>query len=97
MLIGRKYKLESDTLNVTLSCRQKPRKGSKVKGWRPIAYFANCQNALKHLVNLEVMDTGLTDLKTVVEKVDELHRLIDGLKALPELQRATQSHSKSDS
>jgi hypothetical protein len=87
MLIGDKYKVESDTLNVTLYYKQKPRKSSEVERWRPFAYFSSPKCALKHLINLEVMETGLTDLKSVVEKIDELYRLVDTLKGLPELQR----------
>jgi len=79
MLIGKKYKIESDTYNVTLY-----EKGvSKVRGntyWRPIAYFATVKNALEYLINLEVNQTGLKDLKTVSKKIDELIGLVRGLK-----------------
>ena len=72
MLIGDRYKIESDSLNITLY-----RKGtSKVNGnnyWRPISYFSTVGNALEGLVDLEVAETGLKDLRTVVEKQKELY------------------------
>jgi len=79
MLIGDKYKIESDSLNVTL---YKPVKVKKTDGirWQPIAYFSSFENALKHLVDLEVMETGLKDFRAVVEKQKELYQLIRGLK-----------------
>ena len=79
MLICDKYKIESDSLNITLY-----QKGiSKTSGnvyWRPIAYFSSVANALDHLVDLEVAETGLKDFRAVLEKQKELHQLIRGLK-----------------
>lgn len=83
MLVGDKYKVESDSLNVTLYKKESIKKGGI--RWRATAYFSNPKNALEHLVNLEVMDTGLKDLKTVVKKQEELYDLINSLKGLPEL------------
>lgn len=79
MLIGDSYKIESDSLNVTL---YKPVKVKKTNGirWQPIAYFSTVENALKHLVDLEIMVTGLKDYRAVVEKQKELYKLINGLK-----------------
>ena len=42
------------------------------------------KKALDHLVKLEAMENGMKDLETVVEKIEELHRLISSLKGLPE-------------
>lgn len=78
MLIGKNYKIESDTLNVILSKRSVAQSG-KNKGqelWTQIAYFSNIENALKHLADLEIHGTGLTDLKTVLKKQEELYKLI---------------------
>ena len=78
MLIGDKYKVEADSLNVTLF---KPVKVKKTDGirWQPIAYFSSLENMLNHLVDLEVMETGLKDFRAVIEKQKELYRLIKGL------------------
>ena len=83
MLIGKKYKIESDSLNVTLYQKVNVKKTGGIR-WQPIAYFSSPQNALDHLVKLEAMENGMKDLETVVEKIEELHRLISSLKGLPE-------------
>lgn len=86
MQIGEKYRIESDDLNVTLYCRMNPRKNRSglSAGWRAIGFFSNVKDALKHLVNLEVMETGMKDLETVVKKQEELFHLIKSLEMPPE-------------
>jgi len=79
MLIGENIKIESDDLNVTLYQKGTSKNSGKVY-WRPIAYFSCVENALKHLVDLAVMKTGLKDYRAVVEKQKELYQLIKGLK-----------------
>ncbi len=74
MLIGKDYKIETDKLNVTLSKGHISKKG--VESWYEIGYFSSIQNALKHLVNLEVQETGLKDIRTVIAKIEELYKLI---------------------
>ena len=82
MLIG-KYKIDSDSENVTLykSVNNKTTGGIR---WQPIAYFSSYQNALEGLIDQEVMATGLTDLKTVVKKQNELFDLVKQLGNIPE-------------
>ncbi len=83
MLIGDKYKIESDSLNVTLYEKAKSKKPG-VTTWRAIAFFSSPKNALHHLVDMQVMETGLKDLRAVVEKQNELYQLVNSLKGLPE-------------
>jgi len=83
MLIGGKYKVESDSLNVTLSKKEIAKKTGFIR-WRPIAYFSHLSDALDYLVDLEVKETGLKDLRVIVEKQKELYQLIEGLKHRPE-------------
>jgi hypothetical protein len=83
MLVGQKYKIESDSLNVTLYEKTKGKKPDSTT-WRAIGFFSSPQNALQHLVTLGVMKTGLKDLKTVIEKLEELYGLINSLEYLPE-------------
>lgn len=83
MLVGDKYKIESDTYNVTLYKRVRVKKTGGIR-WQPIAYFANLHNALRYLVDLEVMETGMADLKTVVKKQGELYTLVNSLKGMPD-------------
>lgn len=79
MLIGDKYKVESDSLSVTLYQKGETKDTGNVY-WRPIAYFSNPKNALNHLVDLELAETGLKDFRAVVEKQNEIYQLISGLK-----------------
>jgi hypothetical protein len=81
MLISENYRIESDNLNVTL---YEKTKNEKRTTWRAIGFFATPQNALQHLVNLGVMETGMQDLKTVVKKLEELYDLMNTLEYLPE-------------
>ena len=83
MIIGDKYKIESDNLNVTLYEKAKS-KNPGIKAWQAIAFFSNPHTALHHLVTLGVMETKMKDLKTVCEKLDELYPLVNTLKGLPE-------------
>lgn len=92
MLIGDKYKLESDERNITLheklvmtGERVPSAKGKEI--WRAIAYFGTPQNALDYLVDKEIMETGFKDFETVCKKQDELYQLIQGLpnELLPQL------------
>jgi hypothetical protein len=79
MLVGDKYKVESDSLNITLFQKGTSKNSGKVY-WQPIAYFSCFENALDHLVDLEVMKTELKDYQSVVEKQKELYQLIKSLK-----------------
>ncbi len=78
MLIGDKYKVESDPLNVTLYKKEISRKTSAIR-WRPIAYFATIKNALEYMISLEVNETGLKDLAAVSKKLDEVLGVVRGL------------------
>jgi len=89
MLLGRKYKIESDSLNVTLFQKQTSKKTGNVY-WRSIAYFSSPQNALKYLANQTAMQTELKELETVVKKLDEIYDLINRLELSSEvLQRCS--------
>jgi len=78
MLIGDKYKIESDSLNIIFFRRTKSKKNGSDR-WRAEAYFATVKNALTYLVDMEVRETGLQDLKQVTKKQDELYALIKSL------------------
>jgi len=79
MNIGKNYKIESDAMNVTVYQRQ-VRKKDKSEYWKAISYFANVKNALKFIADLEVNETGMGDVKTVIKKQEEIYTLIDSLK-----------------
>lgn len=78
MLIGKDYKIEADSLNVTLYERRITKKGKEY--WKAIGFFSRFGNALKSLVDLRVRGTGLRDFNMVCQKQDELYKLIDSLK-----------------
>ncbi len=88
MNVGRKYKIESDALNIMVSLKKTTKK-TKKEYWISIAYFSSVKNALKYMVDLEVNETGLKELKEVARKQEELYRLIEGLKTPQETLRAT--------
>ncbi len=74
MLIGDRYKIEADNLNVTLY-----QQGKSKTYWRPVAYFATVENALIGLADLAIAETGLKDFRAVVAKQNEIYQLIKGL------------------
>jgi hypothetical protein len=79
--IGDDYAIGSNSLNVILFEKHTGQRG-KSKGkelWRERAYFSTPQNALDYLVELKIRKTDLKDLKTVCEKIDEIHTLITNL------------------
>ena len=79
MLIGKDYKVESDSLNVSLYERRVTEKEQK-EYWVAIKHFSSLGNALKALVDMKVKETKLENFRAVCEKQDELHKLIDSLK-----------------
>jgi hypothetical protein len=79
MLIGKKYKVGSDAMNVILYEKEITKKNGDIR-WRPMAYFSNIKYALRYLVNLELKTTGLKDLETVNRKQQEILALINNLK-----------------
>ena len=94
MLIGKKIKIESDSMNVILSRKVKrEKKGTKEKydAWEILGYFSTVGNAIHALVNLQVAETELKDLKTVVAEIEKLHHMIE---SLPETYRAVRDGMK---
>ena len=80
MLIDNNWKIESDTLNVTLLKRKSlPAKNGTPAhdNWKVQGYYLNVENALHAMVDLRINDTGLTDLKVIVEAIEEVHNLIE--------------------
>ncbi len=82
MLIGKRYKIESDELNITLyeKIKKTYKKGNKAGQselvWQVLGYYSSVANALMGLVNMEVMKTGLKDLDSVMKRIDELEKMI---------------------
>ena len=81
--INRNYRIEADSLNVTLCQREISKNTRGEERWRRVAYFSTCESALKALVDMEIRGTGLEDLKQVATKIQELKTTIDNLKPPP--------------
>jgi len=75
MLIGDNWKVESDELNITL-CKKGINKKTGEDYWRAHSYYSSISNALKGIIDLGIRDTGLEDLETVLQKIEELKNLI---------------------
>ncbi len=73
MAIGQDWRVGADTLNIILYRRQVNKKTGK-EYWRAHSYYATVTNALGELVNQGVRDTELADLKTVYDKIEQLHK-----------------------
>ena len=81
MLIGKKYKLEGDALNITLSEKVINARGKNIGGerWIALGYFSKPQHALEALVDLKVRETKLKDIKEVCRTQQELYDMIKKL------------------
>ena len=66
------YAIGANRFNIILYERRK-------KSWREIGFFSTPQNALEGLADLEIRKTELKDLKTVCDKISELHSMIQSL------------------
>lgn len=78
MKIGTKFQIVSDALNVTVQERLYNKKQG-VHYWSNIAYFSTPKHALKFIVDNEIMGAGLDDFVKVIEEIDKLYKLIEGL------------------
>jgi len=77
MLIGDKYKVESDEMQYIISASYTAGVNSKLAGqvlWKTVAYFKTLSEAIKWLVDREIRGTGLVDLLEVNKKIEELKR-----------------------
>ena len=73
LAIGQNWRVGADALNIILYWRQVNKKTGK-EYWRAHSYFGTVANALVELVNQGVRDTELADLKTVCDKIEQLHK-----------------------
>ena len=82
MLLGKKWKIESDNLNVMLLKRvlRKPKDKPSHYDWVVEGYYSDVSNALKGLADMGINETKLKDLETVVKKQGEIYRLIEQIK-----------------
>jgi hypothetical protein len=76
VIVGGNWKVATlgDGMNITVSRLQG-------KTWKPEGYFMTLHNAFKYLVDQQVRESDLTDLKAVIEKIEKLKADILGIAA----------------
>ncbi len=82
MLVGKSWKIETDSTNVILlrkSVRTNKSTGEKYDNWSIFGYFASVKHALHALVEQGVRDANLVDLRVLDAKLDVLHQDIECL------------------
>ena len=90
-----KYRIMADPLNIILQEKKvitgegRGRPTQKEKGteyWNNIAFFSNPKNALDYIIEKEIKESWVDDLKEVVKGMDKLYQAIQGIKLdlLPE-------------
>jgi len=91
-----KYRLAADPLNIIVQEKRiitgkgRGRPTSKQVGeeyWNNIAFFSNPKNALDYIIEKEIRESWVDDLKEIVSKTERLYRSIKDIKleALPQL------------
>lgn len=84
MLIGKKYKVESDANNLILMIKTVSKKNN-TESWRTIGYFYDFRELLKFMADNEIKGTGLPNLQIVSKTQDDIFQLINSLeKVTPE-------------
>jgi len=80
MQIDKDWRIKSDSLNVVLEHRERvPERGEKPEHdrWYVIGYYSSPKEALHAMVDQRVRDTGLKELKEIVQAIETVHNLID--------------------
>ena len=101
MEINNRYRIESDSLNITLLERSKNKDGGESDNYTAEGHFFSVGEALKYLVTNEIKGTGMKDFKIIAAKIEELEELIDKLSAskitVQDILRDSNKCSKDDS
>lgn len=84
MRINEDYRiLAEDKMNIQLQRRKvvqdKQSKNYGKETWTTQAYCCSFKSALKTFLDWEVNETGLKDLETIINKIEEVQRSIDNL------------------
>lgn len=78
MQINDLYRIESDDTNIILQ-RRKLKENGTYTAYTNIGYHSTIKQALMWLVKKDVQGTGMKDLETINNKIEELNTLILGL------------------
>jgi len=83
-----KYRLSADSVNIILQKKQTITGTGKKKPtirevgdiyWSNIAFFSNPKNALKYIIENEIRELWVGDLKEVVKRMDKLEKMVSGI------------------
>ncbi len=73
--VSKKYRLSSDKFNIILQEKYHNKKLNTII-WDSIAYFSTPQNALNYILEQEIREFWVEDLKEVVKRMDELYKMV---------------------
>ena len=76
--IAKKYKLSADVNNIIVQEKYHNKKQDTVE-WQNVAYFATPKAALNYVLEKEIREFWVEDLKEVVRRMDEIEKMINGL------------------
>jgi ABC-type multidrug transport system fused ATPase/permease subunit len=87
-----KYRLSADKYNIILQEKQTVTGEGKKKPtirsigdvyWQNVAFFSNPKNALDYIIEKEIRESWVDDLKEVVKGMDKLYKAIQDIKLEP--------------
>ena len=93
-----KYRLSADSNNIILQEKQTITGEGKKKPtirqvgdtyWSNIAFFSSPKNALNYIIEQEIRELWVVDLKEVVKRITKLEKMVEGIPAnlLPQIVR----------
>ncbi|MDU2291926.1 MAG: hypothetical protein E7D69_17995 [Clostridium celatum] len=76
MRINKKYSIESDEMNVTVYehsiVKEKESKNFGKETKKAVGYLTTIEQAFKFLIDREIKGSGMSDFKTIMNKISEL-------------------------
>ena len=79
IMISKDIRLTSDPHNIIVSVKKTNKKSGQSR-WLNTHYFSSIKEAIKFFVDQQIRDTGLSSLKAIDEKIDDLHKIIQNIK-----------------
>ena len=76
MLIGSKYKIDSDTLNFVLKEKYMSGEDETVEAWKTIGNYSTLKHLFIGLINHDILSEELEDIRKITEKINSLYILI---------------------
>lgn len=73
--LGEKYRFTSDSMGITF--QEKTFVKDKAPTWFNVSYHPSLKMGLKYLVQKEINETGLRDIETISNKIEELNEYIN--------------------